>query len=94
MSQLNILIEKGKSIYGSQSALAFQLGKPDTHVSMWNKGKRTCTAPDRAELATAVDENPATAALEAVIEGVDTTTANGKKTVATLKRALEKVRML
>jgi hypothetical protein len=53
MSQLNLLIEKGYAIYGSQRALANELGKPETHVTMWKKKQRNCTPPDRAELADA-----------------------------------------
>lgn len=94
MSQLDILIDKGNSIYGSQKELARQLGKPDTHISMWRKGKRSCTAPDRAELAAAVNENPTVAALEAVIEGIDTNTEAGRKARAELEKALSKVRKL
>ena len=94
MSQLDILIDKGNSIYGSQKELARQLGKPDTHISMWRKGKRNCTAPDRAELAAAVGENATIAALEAVIDGIDTTTLAGKKAKAELERALARVRIL
>lgn len=88
MSQLNYLIEKGKSIYGSQAGLAAALGKPDTHVSMWKAGKRPCTAPDRAELAAAVNEDPIEAAIEAVLEGVMDETEGGRKAKAALEAAL------
>lgn len=94
MSQLDILIKKGNSIYGTQKALAQTLGKPATHVTMWGKGTRTCSAPDRAELAAAVNENAAAAALEAVIEGLNTETAAGKAAKRELQRALSKVREL
>lgn len=94
MGQLNFLIEKGNSIYGNQKTLAQQLGKPDTHISMWSKGKRRCTAPDRAELAAAVGEDPTTAALEAVIEDLDTKTSAGQKAKAALEAALKRVRNL
>lgn len=92
MSQLNFLIEKGTSIYGSQTELAHKLGKPYTHISMWKKGKRNCTAPDRAELAAAVNENPTEAAIEAVIEGINLETEQGKKAAAALKAALKKIK--
>jgi len=94
MSQLNILIEKGTSIYGSQSALAEQLGKPYTHVSMWKKGDRRCTAPDRAELAAAVGANPAVEALEGVLEGINVETDAGKQAARALKEALKRLTSL
>ena len=78
MSQLHFLIEKGISIYGNQKELAKVLGKPDTHISMWKSGKRQCTAPDRAELAAAVDEDPTRAAMEAVLESIDDSTEAGR----------------
>ena len=92
MSQLNLLIEKGKSIYGSQRALAAEIGVPETHISMWQKGKRPCTAPDRAALATAVGEDPAEAALEAVLEGIDLESPQGKRATHALALALDRIR--
>lgn len=94
MYQLNVLIDKGDSMYGTQKALAQMLGKPDTHLSMWKRGTKTCSAPDRAELAAAVNENAAVAALEAVMEGLNTETAAGKAAKRELQKALLKVREL
>lgn len=94
MSQLIDLIEKGNSIYHTQQELAKVLGKPKTHISMWKAGTRTCTAPDRAELAAAVGEDPTTAAIEAVIEGIDIRTTAGQKAKAALEAALKRVRNL
>lgn len=88
MSHLEFLIEKGKSIYGSQKALAAALGKPHTHISMWKSGERPCTAPDRAELAAAVGEDPTRAAIEAVMESVNPDTEPGREAIAGLRAML------
>lgn len=92
MSQLISLIEKGTSIYGSQSALAKELGVPYTHVSMWKSGKRPCTAPDRAALAIAVDEDPTEAVIEAVIEGISLDKPQGKRATYALQVALSNLK--
>ena len=92
MSHLIILIEKGKSIYGNYQNLAEQIGVPPSHISMWKKGTRTCTAPDRAALATAVNEDPAEAAIEAVIDGINLTTPQGKRATHALQVALHTLR--
>ena len=94
MSQLNFLIEKGTSIYGSQSALAKELGVPYTHVSMWKSGKRYCSAPDRAALAAAVHEDPTAATIEAVIEGINLESPQGKRATHALQVALSKIKKL
>lgn len=94
MSQLNLLIEKGNAIYGSQRALANELGKPETHVTMWKKKQRNCTPPDRAELAAAVGENPAVEALEAVLEGIDLEKDAGRKAAKAIKDALKRLTSL
>lgn len=94
MSQLNFLIEKGKSIYGSQRALAERIGVPEQHVAMWKKGNRRCTAPDRAALAVAVEEDPAEAAIEAAIEGINLENPQGKRAAHALHLALERIRKL
>lgn len=92
MSQLNVLIEKGRSIYGSYKALADVVGVPGTHITMWNKGTRYCSPPDRAALATAVDEDPAEAALEAALEGINLEKPQGKRAAHSLALALERIR--
>lgn len=89
MSQLIFLIEKGKSIYGSYQKLADEIGVPNTHVSMWKAGKRLCSAADRAALAAAVDEDPAAAAIEGVIEGIDLRSPQGKRATHALQVALD-----
>lgn len=94
MSQLNLLIEKGKSIYGTQRALAEELGVPEQHVSMWANKKRPCSARDRAALAIAVDEDPAPAALEAILEGLNLETPRGQRAKAQLQQALDRIRKL
>ncbi len=94
MTQLNLLIEKGKSIYGSQRALAEEIGVHETHISMWQKGKRPCTAPDRAALATAVNEDPAEAAIEAALEGINLEKPQGKRAAHALQLALQRIQKL
>lgn len=92
MSQLNVYIEKGKTMYGSYGALANEIGVPQEHISMWKNGKRYCSAPDRAALALAVDEDPAVAALEAVMEGINLEKPQGKRATHALALALERIR--
>lgn len=94
MTQLNVLIEKGKSIYGSYGALANEVGVPASHVSMWKAGKRYCSPPDRAALATAVNEDPTAATIEAVIEGINLNSPQGKRATHALHLALDKIRKL
>ncbi|WP_084217006.1 hypothetical protein [Xenophilus azovorans] len=88
MSQLNYLIEKGKSMFGSYGALADAIGVPNTHISMWKSGRRYCSPPDRAALASAVDEDPTAATIEAVIEGIDLKSPQGKRATHALQVAL------
>lgn len=92
MTQLNFLIEKGISIYGNQAALAAAIGVPDTHISMWKKGKKTCTPRSRVKLAIAAKEDITTAALDAIL---DDATVDGDDTLATaIRKQLAKVRKL
>lgn len=94
MSQLISFIEKGKSIYGSYGGLAEAIGVPQSHISMWKSGKRYCSPPDRAALATAVEEDPAEAAIEAAIEGINLENPQGKRAAHALHLALERIRKL
>lgn len=48
---LNLLIARAGAIAGSEYRLAKAMGVPQTHLSMWKSGKKTCTPPDRARLA-------------------------------------------
>lgn len=91
MSQLKELIETAKSIYGSQRALAQEIGVPETHVAMWKAGKRYCSPPDRAALAMAAGADPAAAALEAVIEGINLESPQGKRATHALQVALKRI---
>lgn len=92
MSQLISFIEKGKSIYGSYGGLANEIGVPQSHISMWKSGAKPCTAPDRAALALAVGEDPAEAALEAALEGINLEKPQGKRAAHALALALERIR--
>ena len=91
MGQLISFIEKGKVIYGSYGGLAKEIGVPQSHISMWKSGAKTCTAPDRAALAMAIGEDPAAAALEAVIEGINLESPQGKRATHALHVALERI---
>lgn len=92
MNQLNFLIEKGKEIYGSYGNLAKEIGVPQPLISMWKSGAKPCTAPDRAALALAVDEDPAVAALEAVMEGINLEKPQGKRATHAIALALDRIR--
>ena len=92
MNQLNVLIEKGKEIYGSYGNLAKEIGVPQPLISMWKSGAKPCTAPDRAALALAVDEDPAVAALEAVLEGINLEKPQGKRATHAIALALDRIR--
>ncbi|WP_406623048.1 hypothetical protein [Acidovorax sp. SDU_ACID1] len=94
MSQLVSFIEKGRSIYGSYGGLAKEVGVPQSHISMWKSGVKACTAPDRAALAVAVGENPAEAAIEAALEGINLEKPQGKRAAHALQLALQRIRKL
>lgn len=94
MGQLKEFIERGKSQYGSYGDLAAAVGVPQQHLSMWKSGKRYCSPPDRAALAMAIGEDPAAAALEAVIEGISLESPQGKRATHALHVALERIRKL
>lgn len=92
MSQLNSLIEKASLIAGSEYKLAQLLGMQQPTIAAWKTGKRACSAPDRAALADVAGENPAEAALEAVLEGVNLETPKGQRAAQALSTALEQLR--
>ena len=92
MGQLVSFIEKGKEIYGSYGGLANEIGVPQSHISMWKSGAKPCTAPDRAALALAVGEDPAEAAIEAALEGINLEKPQGKRAAHALALALERIR--
>lgn len=55
--EVKTLIDKAGRLAGSEYKLAQALGVPQTHVSMWKSGKKTCTPPDRARLAAMANED-------------------------------------
>jgi hypothetical protein len=61
---------------------------------MWKAGKRYCSPPDRAALASAVDEDPTEATIEAVIEGINLESPQGKRATHALQVALSKIKKL
>lgn len=94
MSQLKTLIENGKNLYGSYGALAKEIGVPQQHISMWKSGDRYCSPPDRAALAVATGADPAEAALEAALEGINLEKPQGKRAAHALQLALQRIRKL
>lgn len=92
MSQLNSLIEKASLVAGSDYKLAQLLGMQQPTIVAWKKGKRACSAPDRAALADIAGENAAEAAIEAVLEGINIETAKGQRAAQALSQALEQIR--
>lgn len=67
-SQVKTLIEKAVVNVGSEAKLARALGIPQTHVTMWKSGVRTCTPPDRARLAGFAGEDATQELVRATIE--------------------------
>lgn len=71
MTQLISLIEKGKEVCGSYQGLADRMGVPQTHISMWKSGKRTCTPKKRAQLAEITGGDTTSEFLEGLAETLD-----------------------
>ncbi len=65
---LNLLIAKAGAIVGSEYKLAKALGVPQTHISAWKSGTRTCTPADRARLAGFAREDAVQELVRATIE--------------------------
>lgn len=86
--QLNLLIAKAASVAGNQRALAKMLNEPETHVSNWKAGSRTCPPATRAILAEIAGEDAAREALEGVMEGIDVDTPKGRLAKEALDQAL------
>ncbi len=80
-SQVKTLIDKAVINVGSEAKLARALGIPQTHVTMWKSGVRTCTPPDRARLAGFAGEDATQELVRATIE----------QSTGTRKEQLEKV---
>jgi len=51
LETLNKLIADASAIAGSEAQVAKILGIPQTHISGWKSGTRTCVPADRARLA-------------------------------------------
>ncbi len=66
--QVKTLIDKAAANMGSEAKLARALGIPQTHVTMWKSGVRTCTPPDRARLAGFAGEDATQELVRATIE--------------------------
>lgn len=56
--RLNLLIEKAAAIAGSEYKVSKTLGIPQSHITEWKHGTRTCTAEDRALLADLAGVDP------------------------------------
>jgi DNA-binding transcriptional regulator YdaS (Cro superfamily) len=66
--RLILLITKAGAIVGSEYKLAKELGIPQSHLSMWKSGTKTCTASDRARLAGFAREDAVQELVRATIE--------------------------
>ena len=68
IESLNLLIAKAGAIAGSEYKLAKAMGVPQTHLSMWKSGAKTCTPPDRARLAGFAKEDAVQELVRATLE--------------------------
>lgn len=68
--QLAKLIDLAASVAGSEYKVAKNFGIPQSHISEWKNGKRTCTAEDRALLADMAGVDPIPEIAEALLERV------------------------
>ena len=66
--RLNELIDKAASIVGSEYRIAKTFGIPQSHVTEWKSGTRTCSAEDRALLADLAGVDPFAEIAEAMTE--------------------------
>ncbi|MCY1168679.1 hypothetical protein D9M73_86820 [compost metagenome] len=66
--QLNALIDKAAHVVGSEAKLAKAMGIPQSHISNWKAGDRTCTPEDRARLAGFAQEDALQELVRAVLE--------------------------
>lgn len=66
--RLNLLIERAASIAGSEYKIAKSLGIPQSHITGWKHGTRTCSAEDRALLADLAGVDPLPEIAEAMAE--------------------------
>jgi len=84
--QLNLLIDKAKTIAGSDYALAKDLGVPRQHLSNWRKGTRACPIGEivlMADIAGLKPEEWIARALTSKHEG----TRKGERLTEALKKA-------
>lgn len=67
-TDLRKLIEKAGKTIGSEYKLAKALGVPQSHLSAWKSGAKTCTPSDRARLAGFAQEDAVQELVRATIE--------------------------
>lgn len=72
LMSLILSIAKAAKIAGSQRALAQQIGAQEQHISNWKKGARPCPLPQRIRIAKIAGDDTLRAALESLIEQLDT----------------------
>lgn len=70
---LELSIDRASRIAGSQRALAEAIGAQEQHVSNWKRGTRPCPIAQRMRIAHMAGEEPIRAAIEGLIEQLDTT---------------------
>lgn len=66
--ELKKLIEKAAAIAGSEYQIAKTLAIPQSHVTEWKHGTRTCSAEDRALLADLAGVDPFPEIRDAMLE--------------------------
>lgn len=62
------LITRAGKAAGSEYKLAQMLGVPQTNISMWKSGVRTCSPEDRARIAAIAGEDATQELIRAVLE--------------------------
>lgn len=65
---LILLIAKAGAIAGTEYKLAKAMGVPQTVITDWKAGRRTCTPPDRARLAGFAKEDAVQELVRATLE--------------------------
>lgn len=91
MQHLELLAAATKAV-GSEYKVAKLMGKPQSHISEWKNGKRSCSPEDRAELAAIAGISPAHELLMAVLEKYEGT-PRGDRLKEALTKAAEAIRM-
>jgi transcriptional regulator with XRE-family HTH domain len=85
----HLILKAGKTL-GSEYKLAQALGIPQSHISAWKSGVKTCTPPDRARLADIAKEDPVQELIRATLEATEGT-KRGDQLKAVLGKSLRQI---